>query len=397
MANIIEKIIRNKTNMDFQVGDIVNLKVDWAMVHDGTIVLTEKNFEKIATKVFNPNRIFVIFDHLYPPNNENTANLLVKARKFVEEQKIKNFFEGGNGVCHQILLESDQIEKGDFLVGADSHSATVGAKSCLSMGVGATDMAYIFAKGETWIKVPQCLKIRLTGKLNKGVTFKDVFLQIAKDLTVEGAAYKGIVYESEYELLNDEKAILCNMGVEIGAKFSIFEDDTHGELRSDSDSDFEKVFVYDLGTITSNIACPHDVDNVVEVNNMIRKKIDVAFIGTCTGGRTLDFDQAAEILKNKHINNKVRLLLAPASKAILREIMQSGTLETLLDAGGILLPIGCGPCLGGHLGVLAEGEVAVSTANRNFLGRMGSKNSSIYLGSPITVAKAALSGYLGGE
>jgi len=395
MANIIEKIIMTKTDSDFNTGDIIKIKVDWAMVHDGTIVLTQKYFNKIALKVFNNEKIYVVFDHLYPPNNENTANLLNDARTFIKEQGIKNFYEGGEGICHQILLETEEIKKGDFLVGADSHSSTVGAKSCLSMGVGATDMAYIFSTGETWIKVPECIKIKMIGKLNKNVTYKDVFLKIVKDLGIDGASYKGIVYEAEENISIDDKAVLCNMGVEIGAKFSIFEDSLDGNLRSDSDEDFEKVYVYNLEEVGCNIACPNDINEVLAAELISDIKIDVAFIGTCTGGRLSDFIQAAEILKNKKISKGVRLLLAPSSRNILIEIIQNGVLLTLIKAGAVLLPVGCGPCLGGHLGVLGENEVAISTANRNFLGRMGSKSSEIYIGSANMVAHAALKGFIG--
>lgn len=397
MANIVEKIIRSKVQSDFNTGDIINIKVDWAMVHDGTIVLTQKHFQEICDKVFDPDKIFVVFDHLYPPNNVNTANLIKAAREFVKQQGITHFYEGGEGICHQVLLESADVKAGDFLVGADSHSSTVGAKYCLAMGVGATDMAYIFAKGETWIKIPKCIKVKLYGKLSCGVTYKDVFLEVAKKITVEGAVYKGLVFESDMPVEFDDRAVLCNMGIELGAKFTIFEPfgDEYPELKSDSNNDFDKLYEFNLNEICGNIACPHDVDQVVKVQDLHKKTIDIAFIGTCTGGRLSDFIKAEQILRGKKVKKGVRLYLCPASRQILIEMVKNGILDSLLNTGAVLLPTGCGPCLGGHLGVLGDNETAISTANRNFLGRMGSSNSEIYLASSITVAQSALTGYVG--
>lgn len=394
MANIIEKIIMSKIGKDFQIGDIIEIPVDWAMVHDGTMVLTRKHFLTIADKVFDPDKIFVIFDHLYPPNNENTANLLRVSREFVSKQNITNFFEGGNGICHQIILENEQVKPGDFLVGADSHSSTAGAKYCLSMGVGATDMAYIFATGKTWIRIPGAIKVKLKGNLKANCSYKDAFLELAGMLKVDGTLNQGLVFESEKAMSLEDRATLCNMGVEIGSKFTIFEpvEAWLSHLRSDGDLDFTRIIEINLDDIEPNVACPHDIDNVKKVAALDKKKIDVAFIGTCTGGRPSNFMAAEEILRGKKVHKNVRLLICPASKTVLSEIIKSGTLQSLLDAGAVLLPPGCGPCLGGHLGVLGENEMAISTANRNFLGRMGSKHSAIFLASAKTVAMSALKG-----
>ncbi|MBA7530571.1 3-isopropylmalate dehydratase large subunit [subsurface metagenome] len=250
-----------KTQNDVVVGDIITIGVDWAMVHDGTIVLTKVQFEKVFDKVFDPEKIIVAFDHLYPPNTENTANLLKDSRDFIKRQGIKRFFEGGQGVCHQLLLECDDIKPGDFLVGADSHSATVGAKYCLSMGVGATDMAYIFGTGTTWIKIPEAIKVKLIEKLSSECTYKDVFLKIAETLKVDGAVYKGLVFETDDLISIEDRAILCNMGTEIGAKFSIFEpcEDELQHLLSDGDDDFSYIWELDLDEVKPKVACPHDV------------------------------------------------------------------------------------------------------------------------------------------
>jgi len=396
MANIIEKIIKNKINSKFSTGDIVEIPVDWAMVHDGTIVLTRKHFVSIANKVFNKEKIFVIIDHLYPPNNENTANFLKKTRDFVREQGITNFYEGGEGICHQIILENEKIKAGDFFVGADSHSSTIGARYCLAMGVGATDMAYIFATGKTWIRIPPAIKVLIKGKLTNKIMSKDIFLELAKLIKTDGAIYKGLVFETEEPFSLDDRATLCNMGIEVGAKFTIFEpyEKEYLNLKSDNNSDFEKIIEIDLDEVYPNVACPHDIDNVIPVSQIKETKIDVAFIGTCTGGRLSNFKTAANILKGKKINSNVRMIIGPASKSILLQMIKENILQVFIDAGAIIIPPGCGPCLGGHLGVLGENEVCISTANRNFLGRMGSKNSSIYLGSAETVAKSALAGYI---
>lgn len=405
MATIIEKIVYSKIKKNISKGDYIQIPVDWAMVHDGTVVLTRKYFEEDmhTSKVWDRDRIFVIFDHIVPPSNEKSAYLQKKAREFVARQGISKFYEGGEGICHQVLLESEYIKPGDFVVGADSHSDTIGAIGCFGMGVGATDMAYIFATGKIWIMNPETLRINLKGEPSKLISSKDIILEIARILTCRGAIYKGIVFKSDFIFPITWRATLCNMGIEIGAKTAIFEPDKlvaeykgipEPEVlkwRSDSDAEFDQIIEIDIDRILPVVACPHSIDNVKPAKE-IQEKIDVAFIGTCTGGRLDDLKMAADILNGKKIKNGVRLLICPASRKIYMEALELGIIKSLLESGAVILPPGCGPCLGLHMGVLGKGEVCVSTANRNFLGRMGSNEAMIYLASPLTVATSALTG-----
>jgi len=400
--NIVEKIIKSKANKKVSKGDYVQVPVDWAMAHDGTIVLTRKYFKQMATeKVWDREKIFVIFDHVYPAVNEKAADLQKKAREFIAEQGILKFFEG-DGICHQVLLESEHIQPGDFVVGADSHTDTIGAVGCFGMGVGATDMAYIFATGRTWIRVPETIRINLRGEPSELVTAKDVFLKIAETLSCKGAIYKAIVFKSDIELPLSWRATLCNMGIEIGGKTTIFEPDQlvakHknskkdlSHLQSDSDSDFDQVVEIDMEKIVPLVACPHSVDDVKPAKN-VSDSIDVAFIGTCTGGRLDDLKAAADYMKGRKVKKGVRFLVCPASKKVYDDALDAGIIRKLSSSGAVILPPGCGPCLGLQLGVLAKGETAVSAANRNFLGRMGSKESRIFLASPLTIAASALTG-----
>jgi methanogen homoaconitase large subunit len=403
MATIIDKIIFQKLNKEVPKGTYTEIPVDWAMAHDGTLVLARKFFMQLKTdKVWDNQRIFVVFDHIFPPANEKAADLQIKSRNFVKEQGITKFYEGE--VCHQVLLESDAIKPGDIVVGADSHSDTIGAIGCFGFGVGATDMSYIFATGKTWIKNPETIRVLFKGKPAPGISAKDIFLELANRLRCKGAIYKGIVFKSEYFVFPLAwRATLCNMGIEIGAKVAIFEPDQLvadykcmdiGEiekLQSDRDEDFDQTVEIDISRLTPLVACPHAVDNVKPVNE-VDQSIDVAFVGTCTGGRLDDLKEAADVIQGKKVKEGVRFLVCPASKKVYHEAMQHGIIQSLFEAGAVILPPGCGPCLGLHLGVLGKDEVCVSTANRNFLGRMGSKEAFIYLASPGTVAEAALNG-----
>lgn len=399
---IIEKIIYSKVKKRVSKGDYIQIPVDWAMVHDGTIVLTRKYFDKInADKVWNNDKIFVVFDHNFPASNERAADLHNKAREFISEQGITKFYEG-EGICHQILLESNCIKPGDFVTGSDSHTDTIGAIACFGIGVGATDMAYTFATGRTWIKNPETIRINLKGEPAKYITAKDIFLEIAKELNCKGAIYKGVVFKSDFVFPLSWRATLCNMGVEIGAKTAIFEPDKLIQeckdapkdleaLQSDSDREFDKIVEIDIERISPMVACPHSVDNVKFVKE-VNEEIDVAFIGTCTGGRLDDLKMAVDILTGRMVKTGIRFLVCPASKKIYKEALEQGIIKSLVESGALVLPPGCGPCLGIHLGVLGKGEVCISTANRNFLGRMGSKEALIFLASPFTVAASALTG-----
>ncbi len=403
MPTIIDKIINNKINKPIPKGSYTEISVDWAMAHDGTLVLARKFFMELNTdKVWDKDKIFVVFDHIFPPANEKAADLQIKSRSFVKEQGISRFYEGE--VCHQVLLENDDIKPGDIVVGADSHSDTIGAIGCFGFGVGATDMSYIFATGKTWIKNPETIRVLFKGTPSAGISAKDIFLELANRLRCKGAIYKGLVFKSlDYVFPLSWRATLSNMGIEIGAKVAIFEPDQliadyknmHIDevmkLQSDSDDEFDEIVEIDISQIIPLVACPHAVDNVTPVTE-VDQAIDVAFVGTCTGGRLDDLKEAEEIVKGKKVKEGVRFFVCPASKKVYKEAMQQGIIQNLFEAGAVILPPGCGPCLGLHLGVLGKGEVCVSTANRNFLGRMGSKESFIYLAAPGTVAASALTG-----
>ena len=408
MPTISQKILTQSSGSRKVVepGEIVEADVDYAMSHDGTSVLAIKAFQDMGSeRVWDPKRIVVPFDHQIPANNDVAATLQKEVREWARVQGISNFFDCGTGVCHQVFPEQGFALPGKLIVGADSHSCTYGAFGAFATGVGATDMAEIYSRGRLWFKVPETIGIRVTGKLGPNVAAKDLALKIIGDLGADGATYKAIEYfgPTIEDMSISGRMTLCNMGVEMGAKAANVPPDEKtdaylkGRARteyipvfSDPDS-YDSVLEYFVSDLEPQVAFPCRVDNVRPVSEFEGTKIDQVFIGTCTNGRLEDMETAAKIIKGHKV--AVRTLVIPASREILVDAIRAGIIEILVDAGAMIGPPGCGPCLGAHMGVLGDGEVCLSTSNRNFPGRMG-KGGSVYLASPATAALGAIKGYI---
>lgn len=405
MSTISEKIFSRASGTKAKANDFVIADVDYAMAHDGTSILAVRSFREMGTeKVWNPDRIIIPFDHLTPANTDTTAALQKDIREWLQGQRIKNFYDVGEGICHQLLPEKGFALPGRLIVGADSHSCTYGAFGAFGTGVGATDMAEIFSTGKLWFKVPESIRITVEGKLRKHVYAKDLTLKIIGTLGVAGATYKAAeFYGSTIESLSiSGRMTLCNMAIEMGAKAGIVPPDkktfdylkgrteeTYEPVYADEDAHYVQEYHFAADGLEPQVACPHNVDNVCGISELSPTKIDQAFIGTCTNGRLEDLEAAAGILKGEKV--AVRTLVIPASREVFLEAARKGIIETLLEAGATVGTPGCGPCLGGHMGVIAKDEVCISTANRNFKGRMGT-GGFVYLASPATAAASALTG-----
>ena len=390
-------------------GQIVTVKPDHLLTHDNTAAIIQKiqvDLDKYG--VFSPDLPIIVIDHVVPAASEKTADNHKKIREFVRKYHITHFFDAGEGICHQVVVEKGLALPGSLILGSDSHTCSYGAVNAFSTGIDRTEAAALLLTGETWLKVPQSIKIILEEKPKNNVYAKDIILYIIGDITASGATYCSVEFHGElYQFSIEDRFTIANMGVEMGAKNTVFPVDditieylkhigvsssAYTPIHPDEDAGYMKVLEYNLGEIEPMVACPHTVDNVKPVKNLENIDIQQCLIGTCTNGRYSDFQVAARILKDKKVHPDVRLLLLPASRTVLEKTIENGVMQILIEAGGILLPPGCGPCLGAHQGVLAPGERCISTANRNFKGRMGSKEAEIYLASPATVAASAIYG-----
>lgn len=406
--NITEKILaRAASQKEVQPGEIIEAQVDLAMSHDGTSPPTIKTFRQMAQRVWDPDRIVIVYDHNVPANNAGSAEFQRITREFAREQGIKNIYTHGEGICHQILPENGYIKPGTVVVGADSHTCTYGAFGTFATGMGATDMAAVFASGKTWFMVPSAYKIIVNGMLSAYVTAKDVILYIIGEIGSDGATYKALEFGGDTIDFMDVsgRMTIANMVIECGAKNGIMEPNRatldylkkrgvagFDVIKSDTDSHYEREYHFQVHDLEPQIACPHNVDNVRPVSKVSGTHIDQAVIGSCTNGRLEDLHIAADVLKNKTVHPDVRLIVVPASRQIYLDAMEEGIIKTFLNAGALVCNPGCGPCLGAHMGVLTEGEVCVATTNRNFVGRMGDPNSEIYLANPAVVACSAIYG-----
>lgn len=417
---IVEKIFSSHSAKDVKAQDVVVSDIDFCFGQDGTSMLVIDSFRNLgAKKVFNKDKFCMVIDHSSPSPNIGVSEVHKKMRNFGKEHGLK-VFDIGCGVCHQVIPETGFIRPGDLVVGADSHTCTYGALGAFSTGMGSTDVAIALATGKNWFKVPETIKIILKGKSGKGVYSKDVILYIIGALGADYATYKAVEFSGEYikGLSMDGRFTIANMSIEMGAKAGLFEPDEktykwlkkhkmngeapnhelcsgtgHGlRLKSDKDAVYSEVLEFDVSKIVPQVAKPHTVDNVVPINKLKNTKIDQAFLGTCTNGRLEDLEIAYSILKNKKINKDVRMIIAPASKDIFQDAMRKGMISEFVKIGASVVSPGCGPCVGTHSGVLASGEACISSANRNFKGRMGNPDAFIYLGSPATVAASALEG-----
>jgi len=408
------QILARAANRDqVKPGEFIVAKVDLAEINDLYLQVILSFKEMGGDKVWDPQKITFVMDHYAPAPTIKAAENQKKMREFAHEQGIKHFFDVNRGVCHQVMPEEGLVWPGMMLVATDSHTTTHGAFGAFSTGIGATDMAAVLLTGEIWLRVPEIVKINITGKTNKGIMAKDIILYIISQLGTDVALYKAIEYSGGVvaEMSLDERLVLCNMSVEMGAKATYIRPDekvmeyishTNSEKYKEFKSvkrknninseEYESIYNFNISNLEPQIALPNRVDKVVPVSQMIGEPIHQAFIGTCTGGRINDIKIAAEIIKGKKIPSWVRLLVIPASSQILKKCIDLGFIQILLDSGATLATPSCGPCLGAHEGVLAPGENCISTSSRNFPGRMGSTDAKIFLSSPATVAASALKG-----
>ena len=407
---ITEKILaRHAGKKEVSPGELINAKVDIALGNDITAPIAINEFKRIgAKKVFNRNKVVLVPDHFTPNKDIKSATQVKMLRDFAVEQKLTHYYEGGDvGVEHALLPEKGVVVPGDLVIGADSHTCTYGALGAFSTGVGSTDLAAAMITGELWFKVPESMKFVFKGKLRKWVSGKDLILRIIGDIGVDGALYRAMEFTGRpIETLSIESRMaMCNMAIEAGAKSGIIAPDAitkaYVEKRaerpykfyaSDKDAAYSEVREYDCAEIEPQVACPHLPENTKNVSDVKNVKIDQVVIGSCTNGRLEDLAVAARILKGKKIAKLVRLIVIPATPFIYNEAMKKGYFDIFLKAGGIISPPTCGPCLGGHMGILAAGERAVATTNRNFVGRMGDVKSEVYLANPAVAAASAVKG-----
>ena len=407
--NITEKILAKASGKkEVLPGEIVDASVDVAMVHDLTGPLAVEAFKRIGvSRVWDNGKVVIILDHQVPAESIKAAELHKLLRTFAKEQNIRFYDVGRGGICHQVMPEKGYVLPGTVILGADSHACTYGAFGAFATGIGSTEAAAVFATGKIWLKVPETIKIVVTGKFRKFTAPKDLILSIIGRVGADGATYKAVEFTGPAvrEMSVSGRMTLCNMSVEMGAKNGIVEPDEATEMflrgrsskpyecfNSDGDAKYEKTIEFDVSGLEPSVSCPSSVDNIKPASELSNVLVDQAFIGSCTNGRIEDLRLAAKILRGKTVKEGVRALVIPASQEVYKQAVKEGLLETFTDAGVIVCGSACGPCLGGHIGLLAPGETCVSTSNRNFIGRMGSTQASVYLASPATVAASAVTG-----
>ncbi len=396
-----EQIISNNVGRPVRAGELVVVEPDTAMGHDSLtpgIIKTVK--EQLGVeKVANRDQIVLVMDHVAPASNVGTAQNQNFIREFAREQDVR-LFDVGRGICHQVLVEEKIARPGTIVVGSDSHSTSYGAVGAFGSGMGSTDIALVWATGKTWLRVPETLRIQVSGRFRPGVDAKDLALKLCRDLTIAGATYMAIEYHGMDWLPMNGRQTMSSMAIELGAKAGIFPPD--GEVAErfdvpdwlyvDSDAIYAQTLEIDLDELEPQVAIPHSVDDVVDLSDIVGQKIDVVFLGTCTNGRYEDLRDAADILQGKQIHPHLRLLVTPASREELQKAIADDTLNILLSAGATLTTPGCGACMGRHQGTLADNDICLSTGNRNFKGRMGHPTSQIYLSSPSVAAASAITG-----
>ena len=404
---LTEKVLGRKAGQDVRAGEVVTVSPDYVLSHDNSAAII-KEFRKLGVKkVRAPGKIVIVLDHIVPAADEKYAQNHKSIREFVAEQGIPNFFDINAGICHQVLPEQGFALPGLIIVGSDSHTPSYGALGAFATGIGRTETACTWATDEIWLRVPETIRIDLAGRMAPGVFAKDLSLKLIGDHGAEMANYKAVEFAgpSAHDFSVGARLTLANMSAEMGAKNGYFAPDDkalkwlEGRARapfvavsSDPDASYESVLPFNLDGLEPQIACPHTVDNVKPVAAVAGKPVNQVLIGTCTNGRLEDLEAAAAIFKGRKVHRSVRVLVVPASWQVYREALRSGALAVIVDAGCVILNSGCGPCLGAHEGLLAAGEVCLSTSNRNFRGRMGHRDSEIYLASPSTAAASAVTG-----
>lgn len=410
---IIQKIIKNNTGIDAKPGDIVTVNVDRVMIHDIFIPFVASKFEEMGfTKLWDADKVVLIYDHLVPASQVDDTRHFKIGNEFVEKYGMKNIHRS-DGICHQLMTEAGYVKPGDIVFGTDSHTTTYGCVGAFSSGIGYTEMASILGTGTMWVKVPETIKVNITGKLPDNVMAKDIILKLIGDLGADGATYKALEFTGDTvkNMSVASRMSMSNMAIEAGAKCALFSPDEktaeyceitltdkERDLEADSDAVYCKEINYRAEDFVPVMACPSNVDNVKPVDEIISNaeggnvSVDQVFIGSCTNGRLEDLMAAAEVLKGKKVAPFVKLIVTPASRKIYRQAAKNGTLKILAEAGAMITHPSCGLCCGRAGGILTDGEVVVATNNRNFLGRMGTSKVSIYLASPKTAASCAIEG-----
>ena len=409
-----QKILAAHAGLDHvEAGQLIRANLDMVLGNDITSPVAINEFEKAGFQgVFNKSKISMVMDHFTPNKDIKAATQCSQCRSFARKFDIDNFYDVGNmGIEHALLPEKGLVAPGECIIGADSHTCTYGALGAFSTGVGSTDMAAGMATGQAWFKVPEAIKFNLTGALQKNVSGKDVILHIIGMIGVDGALYRSMEFMGEglKNLSMDDRLCISNMAIEAGGKNGIFMVDeiTQAYVKDrvdrpftvyepDADAQYVQTYDIDLSAIKPTVAFPHLPENTKTIDEVGDVKIDQVVIGSCTNGRLSDMKTAAEILKGKKIHKNVRAIVIPATQKIYKECIKEGYLETFIDAGCVVSTPTCGPCLGGHMGILAEGERCVATTNRNFVGRMGHVKSEVYLASPAVAAASAITGKISG-
>ncbi|MCT4594633.1 MAG: 3-isopropylmalate dehydratase large subunit [Anaeromicrobium sp.] len=405
-----QKILANHAGVEStQAGDFIEANLDIVLGNDITTPVAIKEFEKMGAKeVFHKEKVVIVPDHFTPNKDIKAAQQCKMVRKFAYDKEIKNYFEVGEmGIEHALLPEKGLVVAGDVVIGADSHTCTYGALGAFSTGVGSTDMAAGMVRGKCWFRVPSAIKFELVGKPTKWVSGKDIILHIIGMIGVDGARYKSMEFVGEgiRSLSMDDRFTISNMAIEAGGKNGIFVVDEktidymkehsikeYTVYEGDEDAHYDEVYKIDLGTIRPTVSFPHSPDNTRTIDEVGHVKIDQVVIGSCTNGRIEDLREAAKVFKGRKVAKGIRAIVFPATQNIYLQAIKEGLMEIFIESGALISTPTCGPCLGGHMGILAEGERAVATTNRNFVGRMGHTESEVYLASPAVAAASAIMG-----
>ena len=414
---LAQKILERHTDEPVEDGAIVQCRVSMVLANDITGPLAIKSFRGMgAERVFDRDKIALVMDHFTPQKDIDSANQVLISRRFAEEQEITHYYEGGNcGVEHTLLPELGLVNPGDLVIGADSHTCTYGGIGAFATGMGSTDIAAAMALGETWLKVPSTIRVEYAGEMSRWMRAKDLMLLLIGRIGVDGALYKALEFGGPVisALGVEGRLTMANMAIEAGAKVGLFPvdavtlawcaerghavaPDLRDGLAADPDAKYDEVLHMDVTGLEPVVACPHLPSNVVPVSDVKDVPVQQVVIGSCTNGRISDMRDAAEILRGRKVDKKVRCIVLPSTPEVWKACLAEGLMEVFMDAGCIVGPCTCGPCLGGHMGILGSGEAAVTTTNRNFKGRMGTLDSQLYLASPIVAAASAVAGKVAG-
>jgi len=407
---LAEKILaRSSCRSQVEPGDIVMATPETCMSHDNAALVAQTFREMGAERIWDPDRVVIPIDHRAPANMIGSANAHVRIREAVREFGIRNFYDIREGICHQMLPEKGHVRPGTLVLGTDSHTTTHGAFGAFATGVGGTEMAAVWATGEIWLRIPRTIRVEMNGSLSTGVQAKDLILNLIGKMGSAGAAYQALEFHGDTitDLSVGGRMTMCNMAVEMDGKTGMVPPDkttldwlkprvngSMAPLQPDHHATYERTVEMDANDVVPVLACPHTVDNVKPVEELAGLEVDQVVVGSCTNGRVEDLQSVADVIVGKQIPRSVRLIVVPASREVYVDCLENGILAAIVKAGGLVLNPGCGPCMGAHQGILADGEVCVSTTNRNFRGRMGDPGSELYLASPLTAAATALKGKL---